>query len=144
MTLLVSVLTQDCVWQVADRLLTKGRTGRPVDTDADKAVHFARAIAGPAELEGEPTAPWIADRLAAGGDPEMAVSAHEFSRRTGLGPNTASRLRAGKRSQPTAQTMLAIEREFGWPVAEQVGAVAEGRYTREINERVFQKEERAA
>jgi hypothetical protein len=29
--------------------------------------------------------------------------------------------------------MLAIEREFGWPVAEQVGAVAEGRYTREIN-----------
>ncbi len=37
--------------------------------------------------------------------------------------------------------MLAIEREFGWPVAEQVGAVAEGRYTREINERVFQTEE---
>jgi hypothetical protein len=40
--------------------------------------------------------------------------------------------------------MLAIEREFGWPVAEQVGAVAEGRYTREINERVFQTEEGAA
>jgi len=32
--------------------------------------------------------------------------------------------------------VLAIEREFGRPVAEQVGAVAEGRYTREINERV--------
>jgi hypothetical protein len=40
--------------------------------------------------------------------------------------------------------MLAIEREFGWPVAEQVGAVAEGRYTLEINERVFQTEEGAA
>jgi hypothetical protein len=74
----------------------------------------------------------------------MAVSAHEFSRRTGLGLNTASGLRAGERSRPTAQTTLAIEREFGWPVAEQVGAVAEGRYTREINERVFQTEEGAA
>jgi len=40
--------------------------------------------------------------------------------------------------------MLAIEREFGWPDAEQVGAVAEGRYTREIDERVFQTEEGAA
>jgi hypothetical protein len=40
--------------------------------------------------------------------------------------------------------MLAIQREFGWPVAEQAGAVAEGRYTREINERVFQTEEGAA
>ena len=72
------------------------------------------------------------------------VSAHEFSRRTGLGLNTASRLRAGKRFRPTAQTILASEREFGWPVAEQVGAVVEGRYTREINERVFQTEEGAA
>ena len=53
-------------------------------------------------------------------------------------------MRAGTRSQPTAQTTLAIEREFGWPVAEQVGAVAEGRYTLEINERVFQTEEGAA
>jgi hypothetical protein len=64
----------------------------------------------------------------------MAVSAHEFSRRTGVGLNTASRARAGKGSRPTAQTMLVIERGFGWPVAEQVGAVAEGRYTLEINE----------
>jgi hypothetical protein len=74
----------------------------------------------------------------------IAVSAHEFSRRTGLGFNTAGWLRAGKRSRHTAQTMLAIQREFGWPVAEQAGAVAEGRYTREINERVFQTEEGAA
>ncbi len=69
----------------------------------------------------------------------MAVSAHEFSRRTGLGLNTASRLRAEKRSRPTAQTMLAIEWEFGCPVAKQVGAVAEGRYTREIDERVSRR-----
>jgi hypothetical protein len=74
----------------------------------------------------------------------MVVSAHEFSRRTGLGFNTASRLRAGKRSRHTAQTMFAIEREFGWPFVGQVGAVARGRYTREINERVFQTEEGAA
>jgi hypothetical protein len=40
--------------------------------------------------------------------------------------------------------MLAIEREFGWPVAEQVGAVAEGRLHTEVNERVFQTEEGAA
>jgi len=40
--------------------------------------------------------------------------------------------------------MFAIEREFGWPVAGQVGAVAGGRYTLEINERVFQTEEGAA
>jgi transcriptional regulator with XRE-family HTH domain len=74
----------------------------------------------------------------------MAVSIHQLSRRADLGLNTASRLRAGTRSRPTAQTMLAIERQFGRPVAEQVGAVAEGRYTREINERVFQTEEGAA
>jgi hypothetical protein len=74
----------------------------------------------------------------------MAVSVHEFSRRADLGLNTASRLRAGTRSRPTAQTMLAIERQFGWPVAEQVGAVAEGRYTLKLNERVFQTEEGAA
>jgi hypothetical protein len=61
----------------------------------------------------------------------MAVSVHEFSRRADLGLNTASRLRAGKRSPPTAQTMVAIEQEFGWPAAEQVGAVTEGRYTLE-------------
>ena len=74
----------------------------------------------------------------------MAVSVRDCSRRADLGLNTASRLRAGTRSRPTAQTMLAIEREFGWPVAEQFGAVAQGRYTREINERVFQTEEGAA
>lgn len=74
----------------------------------------------------------------------MAVSAHEFSRRTGLGLNTASRLRSGRRSRPTAQAMLAIERAFGWLVAEQVDAVVEGRYTHEINARAFRTEEGAA
>lgn len=74
----------------------------------------------------------------------MAVSVHEFSRRADLGLNTASRLRAGKRSRPTVQTMLAIEREFGRPVPSRSVAVAEGRYTLELNERVFQTEEGAA
>ncbi len=74
----------------------------------------------------------------------MAVSAHEFSRRTGLGLNTVSRLRSGRRSRPTAQTMLAIERAFGWLVAEQVDAMVEGRYTHEINARAFRTEEGAA
>jgi hypothetical protein len=74
----------------------------------------------------------------------MAVSAHDFGRRTGLGFNRASRLRAGKRSRHTARTMFAIEREFGWPVAGQFGAVAGGRHTLEIHERVFQTEEGAA
>jgi hypothetical protein len=77
-TLLVSTLTQDCVWQVADRQLTNVRTGCPVDTDANKAVHFAGAMlfayTGPAELEGEATASWIADRLAAGKDPDESLT----------------------------------------------------------------------
>jgi hypothetical protein len=52
---------------------------------------------------------------------------------------------ASRKALPAyGQTMLPIEREFGWPVAEQVGAVAEGRYALEINERVFQTEEGAA
>jgi hypothetical protein len=74
----------------------------------------------------------------------MAVSVHEFSRRADIGLNTASRLRARKRSRAAARIMLAIEREFGRLVAEQIRAVAEGRYTLEIDERVFQTEEGAA
>jgi hypothetical protein len=74
----------------------------------------------------------------------MAVSAHEFSRRTGLGLNTASRLRAGKRSRPTAQTMLANERSSARRLPSRSVPLAEGRYTLEINERVFQTEEGAA
>jgi hypothetical protein len=78
MTLLVSALTQDCVWQVADRRLIDVRTGRPVSIDTNKAIHFARAMlfayTGPAELEGKATATWIADRLSAGGDPEACLT----------------------------------------------------------------------
>lgn len=78
MTLLVSALTQDCVWQVADRQLTNVRTGRPVDSDANKAVHFAGAMlfayTGPAELEGDATATWIADRLAAGNNADESLA----------------------------------------------------------------------
>jgi hypothetical protein len=82
MTLLVSGLTQDCVWQVADRRLTDIRTRRPISKDTNKAIHFARAMlfayTGPAELEGTATATWIADRLSAGGDPEESLAAlHE-------------------------------------------------------------------
>lgn len=78
-TLLVSALTQDCVWQVADRRLTNVVTGCTVSTDTNKAVHFARsmlfAFTGPAELEGTPTATWVADRLSVGTDADDCVAA---------------------------------------------------------------------
>ena len=72
------------------------------------------------------------------------VSAHEFRRETGLGLNMASRLRSCIGSRPTARTMLAIERALGWSVAEQVTALAAGRYAREINARVFRAQEGGA
>ena len=99
----------------------------------------ASSDAGVSTNDRLPTHAQLTPRLAAGRRGTCAGW-----RTKSLGLNTASRLRAGKRSRPTVQTMLAIEREFGWPVAEQVGAAAEGRYTREIDERVFQTEEGAA
>ncbi len=38
--------------------------------------------------------------------------------------------------------MLAFESEFGWPVAEHVRASVDGCYTREINNRIFNNDER--
>jgi len=77
MTLVVSALTQDCVWQAADRRLTDLRTGRPCSTDTNKAIHFAGgmlfAYTGPARLEGTDTAVWIADQLWRGNDADEGL-----------------------------------------------------------------------
>lgn len=68
MTLVVSVVSQDCVWQAVDRRLTSFQTGKPVSVDTNKAVNFANwmifGFTGPSRLAGEETPAWIADRLA--------------------------------------------------------------------------------
>jgi hypothetical protein len=77
-TLVISVLSQDCVWQVADRRLTDFVTGRVVSRDANKAILFARsmlfAFTGPARLGGRATADWIAEQLSSDPDPDRALS----------------------------------------------------------------------
>jgi len=79
-TLVISALTQNCVWQVADRRLTDLRTRQPVAVDTNKAIHFAQsmlfAYTGPAQLEDQPTAEWIADQLWQS-DPEEGLIALE-------------------------------------------------------------------
>jgi hypothetical protein len=47
----------------------------------------------------------------------MTVSAHEFSRQTGLGFIRRAAFARVSGQRPSARTMLAIERAFGWPVA---------------------------
>lgn len=68
MTLVVSVVSQDCVWQAVDRRLTSFQTGEPVSVDTNKAVNFANwmifGFTGPSRLGGQETPAWIADRLA--------------------------------------------------------------------------------
>lgn len=72
------MLSQECVWQVADRRLTDVASGRVVSRDTNKAILFAGcllfAFTGPARLQGKDTASWIADQLACDRDPNEALA----------------------------------------------------------------------
>lgn len=78
MTLVVSVVSQDCVWQAVDRRLTSFQSGKPVSVDANKAVNFANwmifGFTGPSRLGGQETPSWIADRLAEHSNLDRSVS----------------------------------------------------------------------
>ncbi len=75
---MISMMTQDRVWQVVDRKLTD-LSERVVSTDTNKAILFARcmlfAYTGPARLGGHNTANWIADLLASGRTGEDSIVA---------------------------------------------------------------------
>lgn len=78
MTLLVSALSHDCIWQVVDRQLTYPDTGAVASTDTNKAIFFAHrflvAYTGPARIASRGTADWIAEHLAEGADENQSLS----------------------------------------------------------------------
>lgn len=114
-TLIISVLSQDCVWQVADRRLTDVASGRVVSRDTNKAVLFVRsmlfAFTGPARLQGRDTASWIADQLASDPDPEKALADLPGAIDAAL-----------KRLQPRALRAFALD-GVGWALDRQTGMV---------------------
>lgn len=58
-----------------------------------------------------------------------------IAERIGISHSGVSRIRTGGRV-PLRETMLAIEREFGWTLEQQSRAAAEGRYSAEFENRV--------
>ena len=92
MTVVVTCLTHDYIVQAADRRLTNSN-GTLYDDDTNKAVFYcgrvAVAYAGPAQIEGKPTAEWLALQMKDASKIESAMNQvaqradYHFKRRKG-------------------------------------------------------------